>query len=361
MKLLQKHRMWALLAVLALPACDESGVDPLDSELTADEAAELALLEDQGSLEIAFELTETTSDVAGSLGGGDATEGRALSADSRARFFAARESLREGDHRRALELARRARLLAARALVAAGGAEAVEALIERLEELALTLDVEDGDVFDDPETLKERLEALAAEARERQEAGNLVAAAERALLGEQLVRFHRGPRDHRGDVAPDRARLAVDLARTAVNLAERLVNADDTPVREVGSLEVRDRMNRWLAYAQRYLAIAEHALENGRHARAVHFAWHAHVSALKAVILPGGVTEDELTAMAELANTLYEDAQAAVGGDPTELEERLLALAGRLIERGEQALEEGQKRGVAALWRAAVISAWLIG
>jgi HEPN domain-containing protein len=251
--------------------------------------------------------------------------------------------------------------MAARALVAAGGAEAVEALIERLEELALTLDAEDDDVFDDPEALAEKLESLAAEARELLEQGDLVGAAERALFGEQLVRFHRGRRDHRGDVRPERARLAVDLARTAVTLAERLVNADDTPIRNVAEPDVRVRMNRWLVHAKRFLAVAEHALEHGRYARAVHFAYHAHGSALKAVILPGGITEEELRAMSNLANHLYEEAQAAVGDDPTELEERLLGLAGRLIQRGEQQLEEGNKRGVAALWRAAVISRWLAG
>jgi HEPN domain-containing protein len=109
------------------------------------------------------------------------------------------------------------------------------------------------------------------------------------------------------------------------------------------------------------LALAEEALASGRYARAVHFAHHAHWSALKAVILPGGITEDELRAMAELAHRLFEEAKVALGDDPTELEERLLALAGRLIERGEQKLEEGHVRGVAPLWRGAVISRWLIG
>lgn len=361
MKQMPTQRMWALLAVLALAACGETGLDSLNAELTLEEAAELALLDEPGSLEISFELTEATSAVAESLGGGDPTEGRTLSAESRARFFAAREALRDGDRRRALELARHARLLAARALVAAGGAEAVEALIERLEELALTLDTEDDDVLDDPETLRERLEALAGEARALLEEGRLVAAAERALLGEQVVRFHRGRRDHRGDVAPERARLAVDLARTAVDLAERLVGADDTPVRDGDAGEARERMDRWLAYAKRFLSVAEQALENGRYARAVHFAYHAHASALKAVVLPGGITEEELVAMAQLAHDLYAQAAVAVGDDPTELEERLLALAGRLIERGEQALQDGHERGVGALWRAAVISSWLLG
>ena len=44
----------------------------------------------------------------------------------------------------------------------------------------------------------------------------------------------------------------------------------------------------------------------------------------------------------------------------SELELRLFRRAGELIEIGIAKLEEGNKRGVAALWRAAVISSWLI-
>jgi len=361
MKQMTTHRLLALLAVLAVGACDEGGTDPTDAGLSLDDAAELALIEDQGSMDAAVELVGVTADVAASLGDPGFAEGRALNLQARARFQAAFESLRQGNRRQALAEARHARRLVAQALVEAGGAEAVEALIERLEELVATLDVEDDDVFDDPERLKARLEAIAAEARELLEQGNLVAAAERALLGEQFVRFHRGRRDHRGDVDPERARLAVDLARTAVSLAERLVNSDDVPVRDLGSSDVRDHQNRWLAHAHRMLALAERALESGHFARAVHFAYHAHWSALKAVILPGGITEEELDAMLVVANNLFEQAQEAVGEEPTELQERLLALAGRLIERGEQMLEDGYTRGVAPLWRGAVISSWLIG
>jgi len=361
MKQMTTHRLLALLAVFALPACGESTVEPLDASLTVDEALELALLEDPGSLDIVVELTDATHDVATDFGDGGAVEGRDLSAQARTGFLRAHESARAGDHRRALDEARLARRLAARALVATGGSEAVEALIERIEELVLSLDDEDDDVFDDPELMKERLERLAEQARELHEQGHLVAAAERALLAEQVVRYHRGRRDHRGDVRPDRARLAVALAGTAVALAERLVEAEDTPVDDAAASDVRERQNRWLAHAKRMLALAEEALASGRYARAVHFAHHAHWSALKAVILPGGITDEELRAMSELANRLYEEAKVAVGDHPTELKERLLALAGRLIERGEQRLEEGHVRGVAPLWRGAVISRWLIG
>ena len=243
--------------------------------------------------------------------------------------------------------------------MATSGADGVIALIERIEELAL-ITAEDDDVFDDPEALRARLESLAAEARELLARGDLVAAAERALLGEQIARHHRGRRHHPGDILPDRARLAVSLAGTAVGLAGRLVAADSLPVRQLAPSNVRDHRNRWLAHARRMLAKAEQALATGHFARAVHFAEHAHWSALKAVILPGGITEEELRAMVALAHHLHDQAEIALGDDPTELEQGLFARAGRLIELGESMLADGYKRGVAPVWRGAVISRWLM-
>ena len=148
------------------------------------------------------------------------------------------------------------------------------------------------------------------------------------------------------DIRPDRARLAVSLAETAVALAERLINARDVPVRDAVT-DVADRQNRWLAHAKRMLERAQRALENGHFARAVHFAQHAHWSALKAVILPGGITEAELEAMIKVAEELYGQAEAALGDAPSELELRLFQRAGRLIELGKTRIEEGHKRGVA--------------
>jgi HEPN domain-containing protein len=287
-------------------------------------------------------------------------QSRRLVVQAGVRLAAADAAMDAGDRRRALDHVREARRLLARAIVENGGAEAVEALIERIEDLAAQIDDEDDDVFDDPTTVRERLEALAAEARALLEAGDLIRAAERALLAEQIVRHHRGRPHFPGDVTAGRAELAVSLAATAVQLAERLVNDAETPVRSLGASDVRSHMNRWLAHAKRMLAMAERALEHGHHARAVHFAWHAQWSALRAVILPGGVTEEEIRAMVELAHDLYAEAEIAIGDEPTELEARLFAHAGRLIERGEQMLEEGYKRGVAPIWRAAVISRWLM-
>jgi HEPN domain-containing protein len=357
MKRTHRHPIAVFLGLAVLAACEDTSLDPLDHQLTVEESAELALLEDAGSRVAALELTEATN---ASADFGANTEARRLAVQAQARLAAADAALHSGDRRRALEEAREARRLMARAIVANGGAEAVEALIERIEDLAAQIDDEDDDVFDDPAAVRARLEEIAAEARAFLDSGELIRAAERALLAEQIVRHHRGRRHFRGDVSPERAELAVSLAATAVQLAERLLNDEATPVRSLATTDVRDHQNRWFVYAQAMLARARFALENGHYARAVHFAWHAQWAALKAVILPGGVTDEEIRAMVELAHHLYGEAEIAIGDEPTELEARLIARAGRLIELGEQMLEDGFKRGVAPIWRAAVISRWLM-
>jgi hypothetical protein len=357
----RNHIAWALLMALAAAACGEDGLEPLGQNLAIDEAEELVVLEDAGSLEAAVDLTTVTMDVATELGSAGVGEGRVLTAQSAARFNLARGFLLDGNRRRALEEAREARRIAARAIVATGGEDAVLALIEHLEELAHSIDPEDDDVFDDPEALAQKLEALAAQARELLEEGHPVAAAERALLGEQLVRYHRGRRGHRGDILEETARLAVSVAGTSVALADSLVADATTPVRQLGAADVRAHQNRWLRHAHRMLERAQAALDAGHYARAVHFAHHAHWSALKAVILPGGVTQEELDAMVDLATVLFAQAEVAVGDDPTVLQARLLGLAGRSIERGVAMLADGKKRGVVAVWRGTVISRWLIG
>lgn len=358
---IKPHRIAVLLGVFALAACDDSGTDTFADNLTPAEAMELEVLADRGALEAAVELHATSNEVAGAFGLAGVAEGRAMNAQAERRFERAREAFRMGDRRRALEEARAARLLLARALYDTGGADAVEALIERIEDLIAEIGDDDEDVFDAPEAVKAKLTALATEARALFEAGEYVRAAERALLAEQIVRHHRGRRHFPGDIAPERARLAVALAGTAVAMAERLVQADSTPVRDFGDTDPRDHMNRWLAHAKRMLAHAESALATGHYVRAVHFAEHAHWSSLKAVVLPGGITEEEIRAMVSLADRLNAEAEIAIGDEPTELQERLFARAGRLIERGKSMLADGNERGLAPIWRGAVISRWLMG
>jgi len=357
MRTLKNRRSLALFGLLAFAACDDVATDVAFDELTTQEQLELAVLADQASFDIATDLTQVMNDVAMMRGMGGAVQARALNADARAAFAEARAAMLSGDHHRALEASAIARRLIARALIATGGVPAVEDLIERLEDILMTIDPE---VFDDPDALRAELEAIIAEAHALLAAGDSVGAAARAILGEQRARLRRGRQHRRGDIAPDRARLAVALGGSAVSLAERLIAADVVPT-DVAEGDVDHHRNRWLAHAHRMLEMAEQALAHGRFARAVHFAQHAQWSALKAVILPGGITTEELRAMVGLAETLHEQAKAALGEDPTELELRLFERAGRLIEIGIEKLEAGHKRGVAALWRSAVISHWLIG
>ena len=356
MKTHRAQRILALLGVFALAACDDSGTElAFDDILTLEEQMELEVLGDPGSLEIALELTQATNDVAFARGNTRALASRDLNAQARSAFTEARDAMLAGDPRRALDAARLARRLVAQALREIGGDAALEALIERIEALALTAE---DDVFDDSAALRTELEALAAQARELLAQGDTLAAAARALLGEQRARHRRGRRDHPG-IDVDRARLAVSLARTARSLAERLIGDDEIPVISAANTDVADRQKRWLEHAKELLEKAEEALSNGNLRRAVHFAQHAHWSALKAVVLPGGITEEEVRAMVDLAQRLFSEAESVVGDEASELDSRLLERARDLIERGIAQLEEGNKRGVAALWRAAVISLWL--
>jgi HEPN domain-containing protein len=350
------HRIATILGFVTFAACGESATETALDHLTPQETAELAALGGDGSTDVAVELGATASDVAETFGLARFDEGRSLNVEADVRFAAARAALSVGDRRRALDEAREARRLIARAVLATGGGEAVVLMIERLEDLTLTPD-EDNDVFEDPAALRTGMETIAAEARDLFARGDSVGAAERAVLGEQIALWHR----HR-HILTDRARLAVSLAATSVALAERLVNASDTPVpvRPVVTTNVQQHQNRWLAHAKRMLARAERSLAAGHYARAVHYAEHAHWLALKAVVLPGGVTEEELRAMLRLAHHLYEEAKIAIGDDPTRLELWLFERAGKFVARGERMLAAGYKRGVALVWSGAVISRWLM-
>ncbi|MBM4183793.1 MAG: hypothetical protein FJ207_06140 [Gemmatimonadetes bacterium] len=352
MRKIRPHWTATLLGLFALAACDESGTQLALDTLGVDEEAELAILGEPGALDV-VELGDASNYLAANFGMGGVLAGRGLSGQAGARLASATEALRTGDRRRALDEAREARRLLARAIYATRGVEGVTALVEHLEELALSA-AEDGEDFDDADGLAEKLSRLAAEARAQLGAGEYVRAAEIALLGEQSARHHRR------HIAPERARLAVSLAHTAVALATRLVAGDSIPVRPVAATDVREHQNRWLWHARHMLEKDDQALANGNWARTIHFAEHAHWSALKAVILPGGVTEEELNAMVELAHRLYDAAVEDLGTDPSELEARLLERAERLIAAGEAMLAEGKKRGVAPVWRGAVISRWLM-
>ncbi len=95
--------------------------------------------------------------------------------------------------------------------------------------------------------------------------------------------------------------------------------------------------------------------------RAAHLAHQAQWWALKAVVLPGGITDEEARSILGLATTLLDQAGTAVGPDPTDLQTALLTKATRMLESGKANVGNGVCRGLGALWQSAVISSYLIG
>ena len=360
MKNLRQSPLPALLVAFALAGCDNIGTDPGFDQLTPDQQLELSVLEDVGSFAAIVEMTSITASVASTLGNAGSSEAASLNAQAEAAFEDARAAQQAGDHQGALDASRIARRLVARALIATGGVLAVEDLLERLAGIALIMDAE---VVDDPAALRAELETILAEATALLEAGDTVGAAARAILGEQRVRLRRGRHLHNFHMGKERARIEVAFASTAIKLAERLL-ADgigpEVPVIDVAGTDTSRRRNRWLVQARRWLKVAETALGNERYARAVHAAWHAQFSAMNAVILPGGITTQETRAMHQLAVELFERAEAGLGDDATPLQLRVLNRAADLIEIGVRKLQNGQKRGVTALWRSSTRSTWLI-
>jgi hypothetical protein len=145
--------------------------------------------------------------------------------------------------------------------------------------------------------------------------------------------------------------LAVRLGASAIALATRILE-------ETGATE---EQLRFLNGAAEYQEEAVAALEAGNYRRAVHLARLAEWWALKAVVVPGGITDEELRYMVELADGLLTDARAAVGADPTAAKEALLKRAARQIETGTARIQSGNARGLAPLWLGSVICFFLLG
>jgi HEPN domain-containing protein len=363
MKTAKSSRTLAFLGMLALAACEDgTPTAPIVEELfSLNETMELEVLASMANITVALELADASNTAAAGLGDVRAQDGWEFQDRARLRFADAQNDLARGDRRAALDKARDARRFIVRAIEATGGGRAVAAMVERLEAVASTIG-EDVDSFDNPAAVAIELNALAASARDALSRGDTMRAGQRAVLGDQRTHDRRSRRgrdrrtdaadnDRGSDVGPRRADLALELGATAVALAERLLEND----------ALDDEQSRFLATAHELLEKARAAFAEGHYSRAVHFAEAASWAALKAVVLPGGVTEEEMRAMLDLANSLHEEARVAIGDAPTEVQLSMFKRAGRLIELGEEMVSQGKQRGVAPLWRAAVISSWLIG
>ncbi|MEJ2206701.1 MAG: hypothetical protein P8170_21645 [Gemmatimonadota bacterium] len=353
MKRLASIRAFSLVGAVVLAACADHPVSPLDEpgEMDMEDLVALEVLSDPQAVEsaLAFAEMNVTAAARQGMGAPQREVAHQLAIEARSRFARATKALGEGDRQRAVEEAREARRLLARAMQMANGSGGIMSLVERVEEL--TADVaQDPEAFDEADSLRGELNTLAERARFRLQQRDSLGAAALGVLA-QLRYQHRCRDEGDPEMRRARAELGVALAETAVNLAVRLLGAEGPDPEQA----------RFLEAAKEYSAQAVNALEIGELARAVYLAHHARWAALKAVVLPGEVTVEEARTLSELAHTLYSEAEAAVGNDPTELQAWLLDRAARLIAAGEARLAEGYHRGIGALWNAAVICSWLAG
>jgi hypothetical protein len=159
------------------------------------------------------------------------------------------------------------------------------------------------------------------------------------------------PEPHRPN---DRGRveLAVALGAEAVEMAARLLEP-----------RADEQQKRLLAEARELQRQAEAALKEGHEGRAMELAEAASQTALKAVVLPGGITDQEARMIHDLAQDLLRQAAEAVKSDPTEMKRHLLSVAEQLFREGTEHLSgpRGSERALATLWKSAAISSWLIG
>ena len=148
----------------------------------------------------------------------------------------------------------------------------------------------------------------------------------------------------------DRVGFVVQIAGTSVDLAKRILHDYGADAEQRRLLEKAEALYR----------AAHAALAAGDIERAVALSIETCWTALKAVVLPGGVTEEEIRMIHELAKELLTEAVGHVGDAPTPLEKLLLDWSYQFYVTGEQQVESGQPRGVAWLWKSAVVSAYIL-
>lgn len=346
MKLSQTLGAFSLLGVLALAACQDSEpTAPLadDTLLTTEDVIALDVLSYAGALDAAMQVTQGPVNAAGHRYG----HGQAMAmndiAQAQEQYREAIRLMEHQDSAGALQQSREARRLMARAGQTAGGGRFAASLVERLEVLAQNVARDPGS-FNNPMGLQGELNQLATQARQRLHQGDSLGAGDCGLLGEQ--RYRQQQRDNGLGVVS--AEIHVELGAEGVSLASDLLDQYGADAEQL----------EYLAMAEEYLAEAEAALAVQDLGGAIHYADLASWTGLKAVVLPGDVTDDEVLMIQALAQDLY--AQAAAATDLDDIETLLLARAEALIAQGESLWETGTIRGIGSFWRAAVISSWIL-
>ncbi|MBT8397554.1 MAG: hypothetical protein HKO65_13605 [Gemmatimonadetes bacterium] len=350
MKTIRSPLALGALSLVLLSACQDDGpTAPSLTELALEDQIALELLADPATSETALELAGVQTSAAQRRGWAWGSNNQNRHTRARECFREAEAALAKGDQVRAMERAREGRALVAQDIAMAGGPNAIVGMVERLESLPVMV-AADPDAFVTSGKLGLQIGKLAERAREALRAGDQTRAGSLGVLGEQAFRHnHR----HQHQLGSPRAEIAVALGGEAIQLAERLLAEQAVADSEGQEL---------LATAKEFLARAERALEAGEDARAVHLARLAEWWALKAVVLPGGITDEEARLILGVTETLLGEARSFIASlpEPTALQIALLTKAGRMFERGKANLENGVCRGLGALWQSAVISSFLI-
>ena len=334
--------MIAALVAGGTVACDDSTTGPVSgdplTELDVNADMELQVVGDTDLAEVLID--DMSLSMATPTDGPPFGEGREC-------FREARQLLSNGDEDAARIQARECRMNLVRAMFERHGEGMIDEMFGRVENLVERLG-EAGDEFARHAELQAKLRGLLEEAYTLREGGDLVGAGERLVLALQIAdrMRHRHP-----DFVLDPqavARLAMARSGEAVRLADRLI--PDPTTKQEGLLfravELRRR--------------AQFSFEHAWYRRAVAQAHRAEQLSLVAVLNGEPPTVEGAQRLLGLADQMIAGAQAAIGEAPTEAQQRILEHAIRLRNRGAEAINTWQWRGVGLLWRSAVTAAVLI-
>ncbi len=340
----KRLRILMLAALLAGGAvgCDDSSTGPESGDPSTDLGVNADMeLQVVGDADLAEVLIDDMS-----LSMATPTDGPPFGV-GRECFRDARQLLRNGDEDAARTQARECRMNLVRSMFERHGEGSIDELFARVESLVERVG-EASDEFARLADLEVKLRGLLDEAYALQDGGDLVGAGERLVLALQIAdrMRHRHPDFDRDPEVV--ARLAMARSGEAIRLAERLI--PEPTLKQEGLLfravELRRR--------------AQFSYEHGWYRRAVAQAHRAEQLSLVAVLNGERPTVEDALALLALADEMIADAEAAIGDAPTEAQQRILAHAIRLRNRGAEAINMWQWRGVGLLWRAAVTAAVLI-
>ena len=260
-------------------------------------------------------------------------------------FSQARVELTRGEYERVRSLGDQAREALGRALTRGRDRSSLDNYIDRTRHLRRRLAAGDTDDFDRPGELERDIDRLLGEATAALSRGDDVTAGKRVVEANERTDRSRARR-HRGD--PEKgARLVVAMAKQAVELANRLLNGT----------EIGERQQHLLDTAARLAGASAEAFQKGHFRQAIMLGHKAVSVSLMAVVRPEGVTDDEIRALIELAESELAAARAALDLEPNEDLEKLLNRAVEAFESGVQHVENGNTRGIQLIWRAAVVGA----